>query len=164
MCCILYCVFPFVGLSWRLQRYVLRWQMWCCFQEIGWMYTCMPRRCHSYGYVIYVPHASYLICFLERNTILRVKIVKPGVMYRDIGKPISRIAKKNKFSVVKSYCGHGIGTFRLLFVSWFSMIVHWHRTCTQVRCSTARRTFRTTRTTKAWALCAKATCSPSSLW
>jgi len=39
-----------------------------------------------------------------------IAMVKPGVMYRDIGKPISRIAKKNKFSVVKSYCGHGIGT------------------------------------------------------
>ena len=53
-----------------------------------------------------------------------MKIVKPGVMYRDIGKPISRIAKKNKFSVVKSYCGHGIGTFiLLLFVSWFVLIL-----------------------------------------
>jgi len=38
-----------------------------------------------------------------------IKLVKPGCLYRDIGNTIQRVATKNGFSVVKSYCGHGIG-------------------------------------------------------
>jgi len=34
---------------------------------------------------------------------------RPGMLYRDIGKIISSHANSNGFSVVKSYCGHGIG-------------------------------------------------------
>lgn len=35
--------------------------------------------------------------------------VKPGVMYREVGDVISRVVHKKGFSVVKSYCGHGVG-------------------------------------------------------
>ena len=35
--------------------------------------------------------------------------VKPGCMYRDLGKVITKHAEKNKCSVVRTYCGHGIG-------------------------------------------------------
>jgi len=35
--------------------------------------------------------------------------VKPGVRFRDMGEVISTHAQKNGFSVVKTYCGHGIG-------------------------------------------------------
>ena len=35
--------------------------------------------------------------------------VKPGVRFREIGEVVSRHASKASFSVVKSYCGHGIG-------------------------------------------------------
>lgn len=38
-----------------------------------------------------------------------IKIVKPGTMYREVGDVISRIVHKKGFSVVKTYCGHGVG-------------------------------------------------------
>ena len=36
--------------------------------------------------------------------------MKPGMMYRDIGNIISKTVHENKLSVVRTYCGHGIGT------------------------------------------------------
>jgi methionyl aminopeptidase len=36
--------------------------------------------------------------------------VKPGARYRDIGEEVTRVAHRRDASVVKSYCGHGIGT------------------------------------------------------
>ncbi|KAK9143259.1 hypothetical protein Syun_012659 [Stephania yunnanensis] len=38
-----------------------------------------------------------------------ISIVKPGVRFRDVGEVINRHASMSGFSVVKSYCGHGIG-------------------------------------------------------
>jgi len=38
-----------------------------------------------------------------------IEIVKPGTMYREVGNVISKHAQSNGFSVVRSYCGHGIG-------------------------------------------------------
>ncbi len=38
-----------------------------------------------------------------------IAIVKPGVRYREVGEVISRHASLAGLSVVKSYCGHGIG-------------------------------------------------------
>ncbi|KAG0172392.1 Methionine aminopeptidase 1 [Apophysomyces sp. BC1021] len=37
-----------------------------------------------------------------------IAMVKPGIRYRDFGKVIEEHAKKNGFSVVRSFCGHGI--------------------------------------------------------
>lgn len=34
---------------------------------------------------------------------------KPGMMYREIGRVVSSVADKYGLSVVRSYCGHGIG-------------------------------------------------------
>lgn len=34
---------------------------------------------------------------------------RPGQMYRELGNVISKHAHKKGFSVVKSYCGHGVG-------------------------------------------------------
>jgi methionyl aminopeptidase len=39
-----------------------------------------------------------------------VSLVKPGTMYRDLGKYIAATANAEGFSVVKTYCGHGIGS------------------------------------------------------
>jgi len=39
-----------------------------------------------------------------------VASVMPGQLYRDLGGLIDKVARKNKCSVVTSYCGHGIGT------------------------------------------------------
>lgn len=36
-----------------------------------------------------------------------LELVKPGTLYRDLGTAIERVAKKNKCSVVRTYCGHG---------------------------------------------------------
>ena len=33
---------------------------------------------------------------------------KPGALFRDIGRAIEPIARKNNCSVVRTYCGHGI--------------------------------------------------------
>ncbi|XP_058084986.1 methionine aminopeptidase 1A-like [Magnolia sinica] len=38
-----------------------------------------------------------------------ISIVKPGVRFREVGEVINRHATMSGFSVVKSYCGHGIG-------------------------------------------------------
>jgi len=38
-----------------------------------------------------------------------IKIVKPGTMYREVGNLITRIATQHGLSVVRAYCGHGIG-------------------------------------------------------
>ncbi|PFH38125.1 methionine aminopeptidase [Besnoitia besnoiti] len=38
-----------------------------------------------------------------------VKQCRPGMMYREIGRIVSDVADKHNLSVVKSYCGHGIG-------------------------------------------------------
>ena len=40
---------------------------------------------------------------------LAIAACKPGTRYRDVGDIISKHAHKNGFSVVKTYCGHGIG-------------------------------------------------------
>ena len=37
-----------------------------------------------------------------------IEIVKPGEKYREIGNVIQKHAQTNGFSVVRSYCGHGI--------------------------------------------------------
>ena len=39
-----------------------------------------------------------------------IKIVKPGEKFSEIGRIIESIANQSGFSVVREYCGHGIGT------------------------------------------------------
>lgn len=38
-----------------------------------------------------------------------IKLVKPGLLFRDLGNLIEAHAKKNHCSVVTAYCGHGVG-------------------------------------------------------
>ena len=40
---------------------------------------------------------------------LGIEMVKPGIHLGDIGYAIASHAEKNSFSVVREYCGHGIG-------------------------------------------------------
>ncbi|KAJ3106421.1 Methionine aminopeptidase 1 [Phlyctochytrium planicorne] len=40
-----------------------------------------------------------------------IEMCKPGVLYRDIGNTIQGIADSAGFSVVRTYCGHGIGKY-----------------------------------------------------
>lgn len=37
-------------------------------------------------------------------------LVKPGTLYRDLGSAIHKISHAQKMSVVRTYCGHGIGS------------------------------------------------------
>lgn len=39
-----------------------------------------------------------------------IDMVKPDTLYRDFGTAIHKTASKNKCSVVRTYCGHGIGS------------------------------------------------------
>lgn len=38
-----------------------------------------------------------------------IAIVKPGTRFRDVGDVITKHASTNGLSVVRTYCGHGIG-------------------------------------------------------
>lgn len=40
---------------------------------------------------------------------LGIRMVQPGVRLGDIGAAIQQHAEKNRFSIVREYCGHGIG-------------------------------------------------------
>ncbi|KAJ2355233.1 Methionine aminopeptidase 1, partial [Coemansia sp. RSA 2618] len=40
---------------------------------------------------------------------MAIDIVKPGALYRDLGAVIEKHARANGFSVVRTYCGHGVG-------------------------------------------------------
>jgi methionyl aminopeptidase len=55
------------------------------------------------------PHAKRLIDVTQECLYLAIRMVKPGVRLGDIGHAIQQHAEKNRFSVVREYCGHGIG-------------------------------------------------------
>lgn len=40
-----------------------------------------------------------------------IKLCKPGIKFQELGEVIEKYAKQNKCSVVKTYCGHGVGKF-----------------------------------------------------
>ncbi|ARC54284.1 type I methionyl aminopeptidase [Candidatus Riesia pediculicola] len=40
---------------------------------------------------------------------IAIKIIKPGLSLRSIGKTIQNFVRKHQFSIVREYCGHGIG-------------------------------------------------------
>jgi len=51
------------------------------------------------------------ICDIARESMLiGIDMVKPGIQLGDVGHAIQQHAEKNNFSVVREYCGHGIGT------------------------------------------------------
>lgn len=50
-----------------------------------------------------------LVNIARETLISSIKKVKPGLPYRDLGETIESLAKGSKFSVVKGFCGHGIG-------------------------------------------------------
>ncbi len=55
------------------------------------------------------PHASRLIKITQECLYKAIDIVKPGATLGDIGHVIQQHAEKNYYSVVREYCGHGIG-------------------------------------------------------
>jgi methionyl aminopeptidase len=55
------------------------------------------------------PHASRLIQVTQECLYKALDLVKPGATLGDIGHVIQQHAEKNYYSVVREYCGHGIG-------------------------------------------------------
>lgn len=53
--------------------------------------------------------ADRLINITQECLYLGIQQVKPGAHLGDIGATIQQYAEKNRFSVVREYCGHGIG-------------------------------------------------------
>jgi methionyl aminopeptidase len=54
-------------------------------------------------------HASRLVAVTQECLYKAIDQVKPGAMLGDIGHVIQKHAEKNYYSVVREYCGHGIG-------------------------------------------------------
>ncbi|BGI51146.1 MAG: type I methionyl aminopeptidase [Arsenophonus endosymbiont of Ceratovacuna japonica] len=53
-----------------------------------------------------------LLCKITQESLyLALKIIKPGIRLRMIGKTIQKFIKQYNFSIVREYCGHGIGKF-----------------------------------------------------
>jgi len=55
------------------------------------------------------PAAQKLVRVAQECLYIGMELVKPGVQLGDIGAAIQAHAEKNHFSVVRDYCGHGIG-------------------------------------------------------
>lgn len=53
--------------------------------------------------------AERLIKITYECLMLGIQQVKPGAHFGDIGAAIQQYAEKNRFTVVREYCGHGIG-------------------------------------------------------
>lgn len=53
--------------------------------------------------------AKNVVANAQECLYIGIKMVKPGVHLGDIGHAIQKHAEKNRFSVVREYCGHGIG-------------------------------------------------------
>lgn len=55
------------------------------------------------------PYAKRLVDITQECLYLAIDMVKPGVQLGDIGAAIQQHAEKQRYSVVREYCGHGIG-------------------------------------------------------
>jgi methionyl aminopeptidase len=53
--------------------------------------------------------ADRLIKVTQECLYMGIEQIKPGAHFGDIGAVIQQYAEKNRFSVVREYCGHGIG-------------------------------------------------------
>lgn len=55
------------------------------------------------------PHAARLCKITQECMYKGIELVKPGIQLGDIGNVIQNHAESNHYSVVREYCGHGIG-------------------------------------------------------
>ena len=55
------------------------------------------------------PFAQRLVDITQQALWLGIRQIKPGVQLGDIGHKIQRYVEQHRFSVVRDYCGHGIG-------------------------------------------------------
>ncbi len=56
-----------------------------------------------------LPHAQRLVEVTQECLYKAMELLKPGVRLGDIGAVIQQHAEKHHYSVVREYCGHGIG-------------------------------------------------------
>ncbi len=56
------------------------------------------------------PHAQRLCEAAYESMVRGIKVVRPGATLGDIGYAIQSYAEAERYSVVREYCGHGIGT------------------------------------------------------
>lgn len=56
-----------------------------------------------------LPHAERLVKITQECLYKGIELVKPGATLGDIGYVIAKHAQKHHYSVVREYCGHGIG-------------------------------------------------------
>ncbi|VTP75244.1 methionine aminopeptidase [Proteus vulgaris] len=51
------------------------------------------------------------LCRITQESLyfIAIKMVKPGIRLRELGKAIQKFVEGHDFSVVREYCGHGIG-------------------------------------------------------
>lgn len=54
--------------------------------------------------------ARRLTEFAKEALYASIELVKPGARISEIGQLIEKMAKKERFSIVQEYCGHGIGS------------------------------------------------------
>ena len=54
-------------------------------------------------------HAKRLIDITRESLFLGIEQVKPGATLGDIGQAVQKHAESNRYSVVREFCGHGIG-------------------------------------------------------
>lgn len=55
------------------------------------------------------PHAQRLVNITRESMFLGIQQVRPGARLGDIGHAIQHYAEANRYSVVRDFCGHGIG-------------------------------------------------------
>lgn len=55
------------------------------------------------------PHAKRLVDITRECLFLGIEQIKPGAHFGDIGYAIQKHAESNRYSVVREFCGHGIG-------------------------------------------------------
>ncbi len=55
------------------------------------------------------PHAKRLVEITRQALFLGIAETKPGAHFGDIGHAIQKFAESNRYSVVREFCGHGIG-------------------------------------------------------
>jgi methionyl aminopeptidase len=55
------------------------------------------------------PKAQRIIDVTRESLDAAVAVMKPGARVTDIGRAVQKLAEENGFSVVREYCGHGVG-------------------------------------------------------
>ena len=55
------------------------------------------------------PHAKRLVKITQEAMYIGIKQVKHGAKLGDIGQAIQKYAESNRYSIVREFCGHGIG-------------------------------------------------------